>query len=95
VLGGEPPARTDPDDPFVKLVVDTSTEVYGTPMEIVPLVGGSGPNHPFVHDLGLPVATAGLGYPDTRAHAPNENARIDLYLKHARHMARVIGEFAK
>jgi acetylornithine deacetylase/succinyl-diaminopimelate desuccinylase-like protein len=95
VLGGEPPARTDPDDPFVKLVVDTSTEVYGTPMEIVPLVGGSGPNHPFVHDLGLPVATAGLGYPDTRAHAPNENARIDLYLKHARHMARVMGEFAK
>jgi acetylornithine deacetylase/succinyl-diaminopimelate desuccinylase-like protein len=94
VLGGEPPARTDPDDPFVKLVVDTSAEVFGTPMEIVPMTGGSGPNHPFVHDLGLPVATAGLGYPDTRAHAPNENIRLDLYLKHARHMARLLGEFA-
>jgi len=94
VLGGEPPARTDPDDPFIKLVVDTSAVVYGTPMQIVPMVGGSGPSYPFVHDLSLPVATAGLGYPDTRAHAPNENIRLDLYLKHARHMARLLGEFA-
>lgn len=93
-LGGEPPARTDPDDPFVRLVVETAGEVYGAPMEIVPLTGGSGPNYPFVHDLGLPVATAGLGYPGTRAHAPNENIRLDLYLKHARHIARVLGEFA-
>jgi acetylornithine deacetylase/succinyl-diaminopimelate desuccinylase-like protein len=36
----------------------------------------------------------GHGYPDTKAHAPNENIRIDLYLKHARHMARVIRGFA-
>lgn len=65
------------------------------PMQLVPMVGGSGPSHPFVHDLGLPVATAGCGYPDTKAHAPNENIRVDLYLKHARHMARLIEEFAK
>jgi acetylornithine deacetylase/succinyl-diaminopimelate desuccinylase-like protein len=94
-LGGEPAARTDPDDPFVRTVVQTAEEVFEFPMEIVPTVGGSGPSYPFVHDLGLPVATAGLGYPDTRAHAPNENIRIDLYLKHARHMARVLKEFAK
>jgi acetylornithine deacetylase/succinyl-diaminopimelate desuccinylase-like protein len=94
-LGGEPPARTDPNDPFVNIVVDTAKDVYGMPMQKVPMTGGSGPNYPFVHDLGLPVATAGLGYPDTRAHAPNENIRLDLYLKHAKHMARVIREFAK
>jgi acetylornithine deacetylase/succinyl-diaminopimelate desuccinylase-like protein len=94
-LGGEASARTDPDDPFIKLVVDAAKEVFEMPMELVPMVGGSGPSYPFVHDLGLPVATAGLGYPDTRAHAPNENIRIDLYLKHARHIARVIKEFAK
>ena len=93
--GGEPAARTDPDDPFIKIVVDTSTEIYGVPMEIVPMVGGSGPSYPFVHDLGLPVATMGLGYPETKAHAPNENIRLDLYLKHAKHMVRVVKEFAK
>jgi acetylornithine deacetylase/succinyl-diaminopimelate desuccinylase-like protein len=93
-LGGDSPARTDPDDPFIKLVARTAEEVYEMPMQLVPLTGGSGPSHPFVHDLHLPVATAGLGHPDTRAHAPNENIRIDLYLKHARHMARVFEEFA-
>lgn len=95
LLGGEPPARTDPDDPFINIVVDTAQNVYGVPMQKVPMTGGSGPNHPFVHDLGLPVATAGMGYPDTRTHAPNENIRLDLYLKHAKHMVRVIREFAK
>ena len=94
-LGGEPAARTDPDDSFVQTVVKTSEEVYEFPMELVPMIGGSGPSYPFVHDLGLPVATAGLGHPDTRAHAPNENIRLDLYLQHARHMARLIKEFAK
>lgn len=94
-LGGEPAARTDPNDPFVKMVVDTAEDVYDAPMEIVPMVGGSGPNYPFVHDLGLPVVTMGHGYPDTKAHAPNENIRLDLYLQHAKHMVRVIKEFSK
>lgn len=92
-MGGGPAAKTDPDHPFIKLVVDTAEQVFESKMELIPMVGGSGPNYPFVHELKLPVATAGLGYPDTRAHAPNENIRIDLYLKHARHMARVLGEF--
>jgi acetylornithine deacetylase/succinyl-diaminopimelate desuccinylase-like protein len=94
-LGGEPAARTDPDDPFVKIVVDTAEDVYDAKMEIVPMIGGSGPNYPFVHDLGVPVVTMGLGYPDTKAHAPNENIRIDLYAQHSKHMARVIKEFSK
>ena len=94
-LGGDAPARTDPDDPFIQLVANTAKEVFGVPMQLVPLTGGSGPSYPFVHDLGLPVATAGLGHPDGRGHAPNENIRIDLYLKHARHMVRIISEFGK
>ncbi|MBI1795399.1 MAG: M20/M25/M40 family metallo-hydrolase [Chloroflexi bacterium] len=93
-LGGDAAARTDPDHPFIQLVARTAQEVYEMPMQLVPMIGGSGPSHPFVHDLGLPVATGGIGHPDTRAHAPNENVRIDLYLKHARHMARIITEFA-
>ena len=94
-LGGGPAARTDPDDPFIKLVLGTARQVYGVDMKVIPLTGGSGPNYPFIHDLGLPVATAGLGHPDSRSHAPNENIRIDLYLKHARHMAYLIEAFSE
>ena len=94
-VGGEAPARTDPDDPFVDLVVRTAEPVYGVPMQIVPLIGGSGPSHAFVEYLKVPIATAGVGYPGTRAHAPNENVRLDLYLKGAKHIARVLIEFSE
>lgn len=92
-LGGESPARTDPDDPFVKIVVDSALPVYGHPMEIVPLSGGSGPNHIFIHYLNVPIATAGVGYPGAQGHAPNENIRLDLYLKGAQHIARILKAF--
>ncbi|MFM8424517.1 MAG: M20/M25/M40 family metallo-hydrolase, partial [Chloroflexota bacterium] len=59
-LGGEPAARTDPDHPFVKLVSETAEEVYDAKMDIVPMIGGSGPNYPFVHELGLPVVCMGI-----------------------------------
>lgn len=93
-LGGEKPARTDPDDPFVKLVVETARPVYGQPMQIMPMSGGSGPNHAFVHFLNLPVVTAGIAYPGTQGHAPNENIRLDLYLKGAMHIVRIMKEFS-
>jgi acetylornithine deacetylase/succinyl-diaminopimelate desuccinylase-like protein len=92
-IGGEAPGRTDPDDPFVQLVVNSARPVYGVPMEVHPLAGGSGPNHVFLEYLKLPVVTAGLGYPGALAHAPNENVRMSDYLKHAMHMARIISEF--
>lgn len=93
-LGGGPAGRTDPDDAFVKLVCETAAPVYGRPMQLVPMIGGSGPNHAFIHELGVPVATAGCGYPETRAHAPDENIRIDLYQQHARHVVRILEAFA-
>ena len=92
-LGGEAPARTDPDDPFVKIVLDTGREVYGRDMLIQPLIGGSGPSYPFVHHLGLPVATAGVGYPGARAHAPNENMRLKDFKTGILHTARILVKF--
>ena len=92
-LGGGPPARTDPDHPFVQLVMDTAQEPFGQAMQPVPMTGGSGPNHAFVHILGLPVVTTGIGYPGSNAHAPDENIRLDLYLAGARHMVRILAGF--
>jgi acetylornithine deacetylase/succinyl-diaminopimelate desuccinylase-like protein len=94
-LGGEAPARTDPDDPFVQLVVNAADGIYDRPMQLVPMVGGSGPNHAFVEHLGLPIVTAGVGYPGAQAHAPNENIRLDLYEKGARHIVRILKLFGE
>jgi acetylornithine deacetylase/succinyl-diaminopimelate desuccinylase-like protein len=92
-LGSEAPAVTDPDDPFVKLVVEQSTEVYGQAMQIIPLSGGSGPSAIFKKLLNFPIVSAGVGHPGAQAHAPNENMRLDLYLKGARHIARILTAF--
>ena len=94
-MGSEPPARTDPDDPFLQMVVQSAAEVYGRPQLITPMSGGSGPSHPFVHDLGLPVATAGVGYPGNQIHAPNENLVIDNFVSGVRHTARIVAKFAE
>ncbi|MEN8173110.1 MAG: M20/M25/M40 family metallo-hydrolase [Chloroflexota bacterium] len=94
-LGGGPAARTDPDDPFVQLVINSAADIYDDPMEIVPMVGGSGPSYPFIHILGLPVATSGIGHPGSNAHAPNENMRLDLYLKGAKHITRILKTFSE
>jgi acetylornithine deacetylase/succinyl-diaminopimelate desuccinylase-like protein len=94
LLGGTGPGRTDPDHPFLALVARTAEPVYGVTSQIVPMIGGSGPTHSFIHILGLPIATAGLGYADTRAHAPDENLRIDHYLKHSKHVIRMLEAFA-
>ena len=93
-LGGEAPARTDPQDPFVDLVIHAAAEVYTQPMQIEPMVGGSGPNHVFIESLGVPVVTAGVAHPGSQAHAPNENVRLDLYLLGTRHIARILGMFS-
>ncbi len=93
-LGFEAPAVTDPDDPFVQLVAESAGDVYGQSMQIVPLSGGSGPNAIFMDTLKIPIVTAGVGHPGAQVHAPNENMRVDLYLKGAKHIARIIEAFA-
>ena len=95
LLGGGRPARVPPDDPFVQLTYETAVQVYGKEPVIHPLVGGSGPNYPFIHTLKLPVVTAGIGYPGSRAHAPNENIRVQDLVNGIRHTARIVERFSR
>lgn len=94
VFCGEHPARVDPDHPFVRLGIDTGREVYGRETVVRPMIGGSGPLYPFVEYLGVPVVSAGLGYADNRAHAPNENIRLADFINGIKHTARIIMGYA-
>lgn len=93
-LGGGRPAKIDPDDPFVQLTAAAATEVYGQPPIIEPIIGGSGPLYPFVDILKLPVVSAGIGYPGSNAHAPNENMDLHNFRQGIRHTARILARFA-
>jgi acetylornithine deacetylase/succinyl-diaminopimelate desuccinylase-like protein len=93
--GSTRPARTDPQHPFVRLAAETAEEVYGRPPAIMPLIGGSGPNYLFIHDLGLPVASAGIGYSGSQIHAPNEHIRLEDFIQGIRHTAYLIEAFGR
>jgi acetylornithine deacetylase/succinyl-diaminopimelate desuccinylase-like protein len=95
LLGGERPARTDPDHPFVKLAIETAREAYGKEVVVAPMVGGSGPNFAFIDTLKVPVVTAGVGYPGSQAHAPNENMVIENFVQGVKHTARLAERFGR
>jgi acetylornithine deacetylase/succinyl-diaminopimelate desuccinylase-like protein len=94
-LGCEAPGRSDPDHPFLQLVADSAIDVYGRRQLIAPMTGGSGPYHAFIHHLGVPIATAGIGYPGQLMHAPNEHFRLTDFVAGTRHVARILGRFAE
>ena len=94
-LGGEPAGRTDLNDPFLQMVVESARDVYGVPQLIRPMIGSSGPYHMFQEILQVPIATAGVCYPDSRPHAPNENLVIENFVNGARHTARILANFGQ
>ncbi len=89
-LGGQKPARVDPDHPLVRLAAETGAEVYGKPAVVVPIVGGSGPMWWFSGFLGMPITSPGIEYPGVRVHAPNEHIRLGDFTRGTRHLARLL-----
>ncbi|HEY1162922.1 MAG TPA: M20/M25/M40 family metallo-hydrolase [Candidatus Dormibacteraeota bacterium] len=89
----EKPARSDPDSDVAKSVIECVRELYGEPV-LWPFMQATGPMHPVVSDLGIPtVLPVGVGRPDNRVHAPNENIRAADYINTIRLMCRVWERF--
>lgn len=93
--GGTRPAKTDPDHPFVKLTNRAAKSVYGQDMVTSPMIGGSGPSYLFIDLLNVPIVAAGVGYPGSRAHAPNEHIRLDDFVQGIRHTAYILEAFGR
>jgi acetylornithine deacetylase/succinyl-diaminopimelate desuccinylase-like protein len=94
-FGAERPARTPISEPFVQVMREAVKEAFGSEPLIVPTMAGTGPLYPFIETLGLPVADCGIGYPDARIHAPNENIRIEDFLRGTKAIAALLGRFAE
>jgi acetylornithine deacetylase/succinyl-diaminopimelate desuccinylase-like protein len=90
---GEKPARSDPDSAVGKTMIDCVRELYGEPV-LWPFMPATGPMHPVVADLGIPtVLPVGVGRPDNRIHAPNENIHAADYVNAVRLMCRIWERF--
>jgi len=92
------PGLSDPESPFVQLVIRALRDATGKEPVITPSSGGSGPVGSFVlpppRGLGLQIACIGTGYPDSRAHSPNENIRLDDMRSHMHVVARLLDLYA-
>ncbi|MBN1954129.1 MAG: M20/M25/M40 family metallo-hydrolase [Anaerolineae bacterium] len=90
---GEAPSMGDPAHPFVQEVVRSAEAVYGHSPALLPLMAGTGPVHLLCGQFGIPITTAGVGYADSRVHAPNENIRTDDFFDHMRHVVTLLDRF--
>ena len=91
----DPPgeARSDPDSAIGKTMIECVRELHGEPI-LWPFMPATGPMHPVVSELGIPtVLPVGVGRPDNRIHAPNENIRVADYVNTVRLMCRIWERF--
>jgi acetylornithine deacetylase/succinyl-diaminopimelate desuccinylase-like protein len=94
-MSAEHPALSPVDAEIVEAARSAAREIYGHDPVMQPLVAGSGPMHPLSTGLGIPAVLAGIGYPDTRAHAPDENIRLSDYWEGMKFIGRLMDQFAK
>lgn len=89
------PWKMSAENSLVALAARTGQEVYGVPSLLSPMGGGSSPAYAFAGPLGIPVVTAGVGYSKNQTHAPDEHVRLRDFLNAAKHIARIVGGFAR
>jgi len=82
------------DAPIVKAAVAAAQAVYGQEPVVYPLMAFSGPMYPLTQALGIPAVVAGVGYPGSNLHAPNENVRLEDYFQGIRFVGELIRRFA-
>jgi acetylornithine deacetylase/succinyl-diaminopimelate desuccinylase-like protein len=84
------PARTDPDHPFVQLVMSAVRDAADQAPVVWPSSPASGPMYSFTNGLGVPVVSIGCGNPASAQHGPNENIRLADFLAGIKQIATVI-----
>jgi acetylornithine deacetylase/succinyl-diaminopimelate desuccinylase-like protein len=72
-------SRTDPDNPWVRLVVESMTRTAGRGPNVVPNGAGSNPSEIFKQELGVPIMWLPQSYAGCGQHGPDEHALAPLY----------------
>ena len=93
-FSNEHPVRSPVDSPIARAAIGAA-HVFDQPPKLSPMMIGTGPMYPVAHLLGIPtVSPAGVCRPDSNIHAPNENCRVDDFLKIVEYTVAWIDAFA-
>ncbi|MFN2525989.1 MAG: M20/M25/M40 family metallo-hydrolase, partial [Actinomycetota bacterium] len=93
----ESPVRSPADSAIATAAVQAAREVYAQqPPAVAPMMIGTGPMHHIAGTLGIPtVSPAGVCRPESLIHAPNENVRIEDFLRTIEYTIAWIGAVAE
>jgi acetylornithine deacetylase/succinyl-diaminopimelate desuccinylase-like protein len=92
----EHPVRSEPGFPLGKAAIDAAIATFDQPPAVAPMMIATGPMHVIARELGVPtVSPAGVYRPTSDIHAPNENCRIDDYLKIIEYTVAYLDAFAR
>jgi acetylornithine deacetylase/succinyl-diaminopimelate desuccinylase-like protein len=91
----EHPVRSPSDSLIGKAAVAAAREVFPEAPAVSPMMIGTGPMYPIASTLGIPtVSPAGVCRPESNIHAPNENVRIEDFLRIVEYTASWLKHFA-
>jgi acetylornithine deacetylase/succinyl-diaminopimelate desuccinylase-like protein len=94
-FSNEHPVRSSMDSLIARAAVE-ATSVFDAEPSLQPMMIGTGPMFPIAATLGIPtVSPAGVCRPDSNIHAPNENVRIDDFLKIIEYTVAWLASFGK
>jgi acetylornithine deacetylase/succinyl-diaminopimelate desuccinylase-like protein len=95
-LGSAPYAKSSPQSTAARAAVESAAEVYGGAPVVYPLDPASGPvgavcgaSHP-----PTPVVSFGVSYYGSNPHAPDENIRLEDFLRGVKYFGRIIHRLA-
>lgn len=92
----EHPVRSPAGSLIGRAAVEASRDVYDLDPAVSPLMIGTGPMYPIAKTLGIPtVSPAGVCRPESNIHAPNENIRIEDFLRTIEYTAAWVRRFAE
>ena len=92
----EHPVRSEPGFALGKAAIDAAHDTFDKPPAVAPMMIATGPMHVIARGLGVPtVSPAGVYRPTSDIHAPNENCRVEDYLKIIEYTVAYIDKFAR
>ena len=96
-LGAAPYAKSSPASMVARAAIESAEEIYGQPPVVYPLDPASGPvgavsgvNHP-----PTPVVSFGISYYGSNPHGPDENIRLEDFLRGVKYFGRIIHRLAE
>jgi acetylornithine deacetylase/succinyl-diaminopimelate desuccinylase-like protein len=87
----EPPYKISVHEPMAQAVIEAAMQVYGE----MPIVNGVSAEGTILKHVWIPCVLTGFANPGANLHAPDENIRLDHYLKGIKYAAAIMEAFGK